>query len=159
MQHLHRQQPRILQYTGRRNYSQYPNVGTVGHVDHGLNGFIAPLEDYVGNMPYVTGHHNQSVPEWIFWSNGFIYVGGRIIHAVGLAVTHMVDIEVMLVNPQYIQEELRLDRESVIPTKLQILEGFVLAARRKRQEIWEKAIVQRLNQVEIEEMLNGKASD
>lgn len=84
---------RVLFYTGRRNYDEdalrlydeaymhrlyditrknVVNVGTVGHMD------IAG--DWDGNQQYIRRKTNPFTPEWIYWWNGLIYVGGRVIH-------------------------------------------------------------------------------
>ena len=51
---------------------KHVNVGTVGHMD------IAG--DWDGNQQYIRRKVNPFTPEWIYWWNGLIYVGGRVIH-------------------------------------------------------------------------------
>jgi len=66
---------------------KHVNVGTVGHVDHGRvlqytghKGYESMLADYPSNAPSITRYRNPFTPEWIYWWNGLIYVGGRVIH-------------------------------------------------------------------------------
>jgi len=56
------------------------NVGTVGHVDHGRRGHNANPADYASSVPHVRSYYNPFKPECIYWWEGLIYVGGRIIH-------------------------------------------------------------------------------
>lgn len=66
---------------------KHVNVGTVGHVDHGRmlqytgeRGYKSMVENYPSGMPYLTRRINPFQPEWIYWWEGLIYVGGRVIH-------------------------------------------------------------------------------
>jgi hypothetical protein len=66
---------------------KHVNVGTVGHVDHGRmlqytgkRGYKSMVENYPSGIPYLTRRVNPFEPEWIYWWEGLIYVGGRVIH-------------------------------------------------------------------------------
>lgn len=95
---------RILQYTGRVSYEEpsleesrewiqrlyhiceenvvgkVVNVGTVGHIDHGTRGYAPDMDDISWSTPHVKSYYNPFKPECIYWWEGLIYVGGRIIH-------------------------------------------------------------------------------
>lgn len=95
---------RILQYTGRVSYEEpsleesrewiqrlyhiceenvvgkVVNVGTVGHIDHGTRGYAPDMDDISWSTPHVKSYYNSLHPECIYWWEGLIYVGGRIIH-------------------------------------------------------------------------------
>jgi hypothetical protein len=66
---------------------KHVNVGTVGHVDHGRmlqytgkRGYKSLAENYPASIPYIVRRINPFQPEWIYWWEGLIYVGGRVIH-------------------------------------------------------------------------------
>lgn len=95
---------RVLQYTGRVSYEEPSieesrewiqrlyhiceenvvgrtvNVGTVGHIDHGRRGYRPNMADISWSTPHVKSYYNPFQPEWIYWWEGLIYVGGRVIH-------------------------------------------------------------------------------
>lgn len=43
---------RVLRYTGRVNYGDVVNVGTIGHVDWGRLGYQSDITKFLGNVPY-----------------------------------------------------------------------------------------------------------
>jgi hypothetical protein len=155
---------RMLAYTGRVNYKEayemnnrYPNVGTIGHVDH-------------------SRHTYSILPELVDWNNGLVRVGGRIIH--DLRVKEEVQPEHMIINPRrvsvmnelYMQsahtdigksvffqdQRLLEDRRSVIPTKQQIAIDIIYNRRLKQMQAMRNAVVVKYDEEQIQELLNGQ---
>jgi uncharacterized membrane protein YecN with MAPEG domain len=70
---------------------KHVNVGTVGHIDHGRvlmysgeRGYRSALENYPSNVPSIRWYTGTPRPEWIYWLDGLVYVGGRILHDSGI---------------------------------------------------------------------------
>lgn len=65
---------------------KHVNVGTVGHVDHGRmlqytgrRSYLDVAGDWDGKQQYMRRLPNPFQPEWIYWWEGLIYVGGRVV--------------------------------------------------------------------------------
>jgi hypothetical protein len=103
---------------------KHVNVGTVGHVDHGRmlqytgrRNYLNIAGDWSGDQQYIRGIRNPFEPECIYWSNGLVYVGGRIIHDLTCRVT---TIETII--------------DDAVPTSDQL--GHYMASRYKGKFFW-----------------------
>jgi len=54
---------RVLRYTGRVNYGDVVNVGTIGHVDWGRHGYQPDMKDISWSTPHISISHYRN--RWV----------------------------------------------------------------------------------------------